>query len=128
MLAGGRRGRVATAGAGRWRALSEEARRALYGGAMEGLEGEEGKGCGPGAAGGGALDRSRGGQGRRGAADPAAPPEAAAGWSPAAPGEVERVVLRLPLLGRSQPGFAARSLILPPNTPANPFLPFSGLA
>lgn len=48
MLAGGRRGRVATAGAGRRRALPEESRRFRVGGAMEGLEGEEVKGCGPG--------------------------------------------------------------------------------
>lgn len=58
MLAGGRCGRVATAGAGRWRrqqrrwqllrALPEESRGIRGGGAMEGLEGEEVKEYGPG--------------------------------------------------------------------------------
>jgi hypothetical protein len=49
MLVGGRCGRVATARAGRWRrALPAESSRAWGCGAMEGLEGEEEKGCGPG--------------------------------------------------------------------------------
>lgn len=48
MLAGGRRGRAAAAGAGWRRALPLESDRAGGGGAMEGLEGEEAKGCGPG--------------------------------------------------------------------------------
>lgn len=52
ILAGGRCGRVATAGAGRrrrWRVRLKESGGSRSVGAMEGLEGEEKKGCGRGA-------------------------------------------------------------------------------
>lgn len=119
MLAGGRRGRVATVGAGRWRALPQETRRFRVGGAMEGLEGEEVEGCGPGiwsrpAA---AVGPSTPVRGRRGQVRGAGPLRASGGpdrRSPAAPDAEGPVILRLPAQDDRPRRFATRILILPP--------------